>query len=116
MSTQNEKRDANMMSMFHEAEHHLIAVEVNGAEERTLRPQNGKPGSMPVTLTIAGHRGTAAGAVTNLVEHADSVSFDLAFPISLTAFKLDPPKGLGGLMKVKDNVEVTAHVTLHKAK
>jgi hypothetical protein len=114
MSTQNEKRDASMMTMFHEPEHHLLNVEVNGADERTLRPHDGQPGAMPVTLIIAGRRGTARGAVTNLVEKGDAVSFDLAFPVSLAAFKLEPPSAVGGLVKVKDTVDVTAHVTLRK--
>jgi hypothetical protein len=114
MSTDNAKRDAGMMTMFHEPEHHLIDLEVNGADERTLRPHDGRPGSMPVTLTIAGHRGTANGTVTNLAEKGDAVSFDLAFPVSLAAFKLEPPSAVGGLVKVKDTVDVTAHVTLRK--
>lgn len=114
MSTQNEKRDAGMMRMFHEAEHHFINVEVSGADERTLRPHDGRPGAMPVTLIIAGRRGTAHGEVTNLVEEEDVVSFDLAFPVSLAAFQLEPPSAVGGLVKVKDTVDVTAHVTLRK--
>lgn len=114
MNTQNEKRDANMMTMFNEAEHHLIKVEVAGAEENSLRPQRGKPGTMPVTLTIAGRRGTVNGAVTNVSELPDSVAFDLGFPVSLAAFNLDPPKAIGGLMKVKDTIEVSVRVKLRK--
>lgn len=115
MNTADEKRDANMMTMFREAQFHLIKVEVSGAEERTLRPQSGKPGSMPVTLTIAGTRGTANGTVTKVSESPERVEFDLAFPVSLKAFKLEPPKVIGGLIKVRDNVDVTAHVVLKKA-
>jgi hypothetical protein len=115
MNTADEKRDANMMTMFKEAQFHLIKVEVSGAEERTLRPQSGKPGSMPVTLTIAGMRGTANGTVTNVSESPEKVEFDLAFPVSLKAFNLEPPKVIGGLIKVRDNVDVTAHVVLKKA-
>jgi hypothetical protein len=43
------------------------------------------------------------------------VAFDLAFPVSLKAFNLEPPKVIGGLIKVRDNVDVTAHVVLKKA-
>jgi hypothetical protein len=115
MNTADSKRDANMMTMFKEAQFHLIKVEVSGAEERVLKPQLGKPGSMPVKLTIAGTRGTANGIVTNVSESPEKVEFDLAFPVSLKAFNLDPPKVIGGLVKVRDNVDVTAHVVLKKA-
>jgi len=115
MNTADEKRDANMMTMFKEAKFHLIKVEVSGAEERMLRPPSGKPGTMPVTLTISGTRGTANGAVTNVSESAAKVEFDLAFPVSLKAFNLEPPKVIGGVIKVRDNVDVTAHVVLKKA-
>jgi len=115
MSTQNEKRDAGMWTMFHEAENRLISVEVRPTDERTLRPHDGQPGSMPVTLTIAGRRGTAKGAVTNLVERGETVSFDLAFPVSLAAFQLEPPKAVGGIVSVKDRVDVNAHVILQRS-
>ena len=70
---------------------------------------------MPVFLTIAGTRGTVKGVVTNVVESATQCSFDLAFPVSLKAFNLNPPDFVGGLVKVKDNVEVNVHVVLRKA-
>jgi len=115
MDTADAKRDANMMTMFKEAQFHLIKIEVSGAEERALKPQPGKPGSMPVTLTIAGTRGKVNGVVTNISEAPDKVEFDLSFPVSLKAFSLEPPKVIGGLIKVRDTVNVTAHVVLKKA-
>ena len=36
MSTQDEKRDSNMMQMFNEPQQHLIKLEVANAEERSL--------------------------------------------------------------------------------
>jgi hypothetical protein len=115
MNTADEKRDANMMTMFKEAQFHLIKVEVSGAEERTLAASIGKSGIMPVTLTIAGTRGTVNGTVTKVSESAGRVEFDLAFLVSLKAFNMEPPKVIGGLIKVRDNVDVTAHVVLKKA-
>lgn len=115
MNTRNEERDRNMMLMFNEARHPLIRIEVVNAEERSLKPQGATPGTMPVMLTIAGRRGTVSGNVTNVVESREAVSFDLAFPVSLSAFSLDPPKALAGLMKVKDRVDVTAHVELKRS-
>jgi hypothetical protein len=115
MSTANDKRDASMWDMFQQAKYRFIKVEVSPTSERTLHPGGGKPGSMPVTVTIAGTRGTVIGSVSNVVEGAAQCSFDLAFPISLKAFNLDPPKAAGGLVKVKDTVDVNVHVALKKA-
>jgi hypothetical protein len=114
MSTRNAKRDDNMMSMFHEPEYHFIKVEVNGAEESSLRPQNGRPGAMKINLTIAGKQGLVSGAVTDLTEQPGTLAFNLKFPVSLAAFNLAPPKALGGLVKVQDTVDVTAHIVLKK--
>lgn len=114
MSTRHEERDQNMMKMFQEATFRVIKVEVNRATERDLRPHGTKPGSMPVALTIAGTRGVVTGSVVNLSESDKEVSFDLKFPVSLKAFKLKPPSALIGLVRVKDNVDVTAHVALRK--
>jgi hypothetical protein len=109
MSTKDDARDKNMMLMFNAAKFALLKVNVANTDESAL-----KKGTMPVALTIAGRGGKVAAAVTNISESASAVSFDLAFPVSLTAFKLDPPKAIGGLVKVKDTVDVTAHVTLTK--
>jgi len=114
MTTAEEKRDSAMWTMFQQAKFRFLKVEVSDASERTLKPSGGKPGSMPVTLTIAGKRGTVNGTVTNIVEGATQGSFDLSFPVSLKAFSLEPPKVIGGLIKVGDTVEVKVHVTLKK--
>lgn len=109
MNTKDDARDKNMWAMFNAAKFQFIKVSVANADERVL-----KKGTMPVALTIAGMSGQVNAAVTNVSESASAVSFDLAFPISLAAFKLKPPSTLGGLIKVKDKVDVTAHVTLRK--
>lgn len=114
MTTANEKRDSNMWAMFQQAKFRFLKIQVTDAEERTLHPGGGKAGLMPVVLTIAGQRGTVNAAVTNIVEAPARVSFDLAFRVSLKAFSLDPPKSLGGLVQVKDTVDVTVHVVLKK--
>jgi hypothetical protein len=114
MSTANDKRDADMWSMFQQAKFSFIKVEVPPTSEHTLRPGGNKPGSMPVTLTIAGNSGTMNATVTNVAEAPAQCSFDLAFQVSLKAFHLEPPKAAGGLVKVKDNVDVKVHVDLKK--
>lgn len=114
MSTAHKERDGKMMQMFQQAKFRFIKVEVTDADERTLRPPDGGPGTMPVKLTIAGKSGTVKAAVTNVVEAPTQGSFDLTFPVSLKAFALEPPKVLAGLVKVKDTVDVTARVVLRK--
>jgi hypothetical protein len=114
MSTAHKERDGKMMQMFQEAKFRFIKVEVVDAGERTLRPPGGEPGAMPVKLTIAGRSGTVNAVVTNIVEAPTQGSFDLAFPVSLKAFALEPPKALAGLVRVKDTVDVTARVVLKK--
>jgi YceI-like domain len=114
MNTADAKRDANMIAMFKEAQFHLIKIEVAGVEEGALRPSSGN-GLMPIKMAIAGTRGTVIGSVANVSESMGKVEFDLAFHVSLKAFKLDPPKVIGGLVKVRDMVDVTAHVVLKKS-
>ncbi len=114
MSTAHEQRDKNMWTMFQRAKCRFIKVEVNGAEERQLRPVDGQPGRMPVLVTVAGVIFSVNAAVTNVVESPARCSFDLAFPVPLKVFNLDPPKTLGGLVKVRDIVDVTARVELKK--
>lgn len=114
MNTREEARDRGMRQMFDEAQYHFIKLEVVNADERELKPQGARPGTLPVMLTIAGRRGTVSGAVTNTSESRDAVSFDLAFPVSLKMFNLNPPAALGGIIKVKDTVDVTVRVTLQR--
>ena len=114
MNTREEARDRGMRQMFDEAQFHFIKAEVVNADERELKPHGAQPGALPVTLTIAGGRGTVSGAVTNTSESRDAVSFDLAFPVSLKMFNLNPPAALGGIIKVKDTVDVTVRVTLQR--
>ena len=114
MDTNHEGRDENMMKMFQQTEFPLIKVEVVGAQEAKLQPKGGKPGAMTVKLTIIGKSNRIDASVTNLKQTADSLSFDLSFPVSLKAFSLEAPSALLGMVKVRDTVEVTAHITLRR--
>ena len=116
MTTDEKDRDKNMWEMFQSSVFRFIKIVVPETGEATLRPSAGKPGTMPVTLNIAGTTATVTGTVSNLRESEQTASFDLAFPVSLKAFKLTPPSTLGGLIKVGDTVEVQAHVTLNRRK
>ncbi len=114
MTTAEDKRDVSMWTMFQQTKYRVIKVEVPETSEQILHPSGGKPGSMPVTLTIAGTRGTVNGVVTNVTEAPARGSFDLSFQVSLKAFHLEPPKAAAGLIKVKDTVDVNVHVVLKK--
>ena len=116
MNTQDDGRDENMWKMFNTAVFKLIKITVDDVPEAAVRPTGGVPGRMPVTLTMAGTTGKVVAEVTGLRESKEQVSFDLAFPVSLKAFKLTPPSTLAGLIKVKDTVDVKVHVTLGRAK
>jgi hypothetical protein len=118
MSTRNADRDKGMWKMFDAAKQKLINVQVSKAAESALRPRREQgrevPGGMQVVLTILGTRGTVSGAVTNLSEADDKVSFDLALPVSLKAFALNPPSTMLGIVSVRDTVDVNAHITLKR--
>ena len=114
MSTHHEERDQNMMEMFQETAFQQIKVEVNRVPEGELSPKGAKPGALPVALTIAGTRSVVNGSVSGLTESAGSAAFDLKFQVSLKAFKLKAPGALVGLVRVKDTVDVVAHITLKK--
>src|SRR4051794_40966884 len=58
MNTADEKRDDAMWTMFQQTKFRFLKVEVSDVAERTLKPQGGKPGAMPITLTIAGKQGS----------------------------------------------------------
>ena len=116
MTTDEKDRDRNMWEMFKSSSFRFIKIVVPETAEARLRPAGGRPGTMPVTMTMAGTTATVTGAVSNLRESATAAAFDLAFPVSLKAFNLKPPSTLGGLIKVGDTVEVTVHVTLARQK
>ena len=116
MSTANNDRDRSMWDMFNEKQFKVIKVEVSNAQEKALKPKGGNPGSMPITLSIASKRGSVIGAVTNVSETPTDVSFDLSFPVSLKSFGLEPPKAVGGLVRVRDTVDATARIILKRSK
>lgn len=116
MTTDEKDRDENMWKMFNTAKFKVIKIAVPDTPEASLRPTAGKPGTMPITLTIAGTAGTVNGAVTNLRQNATEAEFDLSFPVSLKAFNLKPPSTLVGLIKVGDTVNVSVHVSLKRQK
>jgi hypothetical protein len=116
LTTDEKDRDENMWKMFNAAAFKFIKIAVPETPESAMRPARGKPGHMPINLTIAGTSGTVAGRVENLRESAGAAAFDLSFAVSLKAFGLKPPSTLGGLIRVGDAVAVTVHVTLAREK
>jgi YceI-like domain len=116
MTTREKERDEKMWAMFRAPKFRLIQISVPETPESALRPSGGQPGTMPITLTMAGTENRVTGTVTQLRESGNTASFDLSFPVSLKAFNLDPPKALAGLVKVGDTVAVTVQVRLTRQK
>jgi hypothetical protein len=112
MSTAHKDRDKNMWKMFKSSAFRFIKIVVPETPESTLRPAGGKPGTMPITMAIAGTTSHVTGTVTNVRESPAAIGFDLNFPVSLKAFNLKPPSTLVGLIKVGDVVHVTAQIAL----
>lgn len=115
MNTKNDDRDEKMRAMFQAAAFPQLKLEVVKAPLAKARSVAGGAGSLPVKLTIAGNAKVLAATVTELKETADTVTFTLAFPVSLAAYRLSPPS-LMGVVKVGDEVKVKAWVSLKRKK
>lgn len=116
MTTDEKDRDENMWEMFKSSTFRFLKIVVPATPEARLRPAGGQPGAMPITMTMAGTTATVTGTVSNLRQSDTAAAFDLAFPVSLKAFSLQPPSTLGGLIRVGDTVAVVVHVTLARTK
>lgn len=121
MNTHNKKRDKNLRKMFQADRFPRIHVTVLDADaERTRpvfqtllpdQPPREKPGTLPLLLKIREVQRPLVGQVSHLQIHADHVSFQMNFEISLKAFNLKPPSVLG-LIRVGDRIRLQADVTL----
>ncbi|HXC49347.1 MAG TPA: YceI family protein [Candidatus Limnocylindrales bacterium] len=110
MTTSNESRDAKMREMF-DAEH---SPDIRVAL-REFDPQDVKrKAEIAGTLTIAGKSREFVASLNNWRENDSDVSFDLTATVSLERFGLSAPTVLG-LIRVADEVEVTAHVAVEDA-
>jgi hypothetical protein len=115
MQTGNASRDRKMREMFDAARFPQIDGVLSGAPVTELRRQlhdaAGGRGSFPLHLRIRDVEAPAAARVTRLVDDPRGLSFDLEFPVSLAAYRLEPPSVLG-LIRVADEVRVKVTVQL----
>lgn len=117
MDTENKKRDREMRKTLAAERFPEIAVTTEvGLED--LRPRDGANGPaptvVPATLELMGRDYEIAAAVSNWAREADSIRFTVAFPLSLEDLGIEPPTAMGGLIRVKDRIEVSAQVALER--
>jgi len=117
MDTDNKKRDREMRKTLEAKRFPEIVVTADVTME-DLQPRQGangpEPSVIPCTLTLMGkdHRFTAS--VSDWSRTADTVRFSVSFPLSLEDLGIEPPTAMGGLVRVKDRIQVSARITLEK--
>ena len=104
MLTRNKKRDSNMHKMLGQARYPLI----EGTVEDAVLTREGET-TIKLALRIRDCTQEIDATVTGWTNSEDQVSFDIAFPVSLEAFGLEPPSELG-LIRVGNRVDVRCHV------
>lgn len=113
MTTDNRKRDKDMWKMFGYSEHPLMTVKVSGAPLDSAYPKGDTPGKLPVNFVIQGKSTQVTATTHNLKETAQGGSFELRIPLSLEKLGLKAPQTL--LLKVRDQVDVRAQITLNRS-
>lgn len=111
METGKKKRDKEMMHMFKAEEFPLITGSAAAAPLLELQP--GDDAELPVSVTMHGVTREVTGTVTAVDTSENTLSFALAFPLSLKEFGLKPPSVIG-IIRVNDVVQVLSRVTLGK--
>lgn len=104
MSTANKKRDKNMLEMLGQKEFELIS----GTLPETAFPISGRGGAR-LRLSIRDTELPVDAVLSNWKRNGNQIRFDLAFPVSLAAFGLEPPSVLG-VIRVGDTVTVTCEM------
>ncbi len=114
LDTDKPTRDRQMWKMFQSDQFPHLTISVNNAPLDRAYPGGGKPGKLPVTLSVAGLSRTVTGETRNVQTTAKGGSFDLALTLSLKDLGLKAPRALAGTVRVKDTVTVLCKVTLSK--
>ena len=116
MQTGNANRDQKMLEMFGADRFPQIAGVLGGASLEELRRQlhDAARGAQffPLRLRIRDVEAPVAAKVAQLQDDAKGLNFDLEFPVSLTAYQLEPPSVLG-LIRVADQVHVKVSLRLN---
>lgn len=115
LQTGNGSRDEKMRVMFTADRFPQVTGILPGGPLAELRRQlhaaSAGKGSFPLRLRIREVEAPVTAKVTNLVDSVEGLTFDLDFPVSLGTYHLEPPSVLG-LIKVADQVRVTASLKL----
>ncbi len=116
MGTGNKSRDAQMRKMLQsDAYPDIRAVFGRIDPEKIRQALRGGPGArvpLDFTLTIRDIAHPVRGVAGNLREPGGSVSFDVDYDVSLSDYRLVPPKAFFGLVRVDDKVTVRTTVRL----
>ncbi len=110
MDTAEPARDVKMRKSMKVTDHPLIVGVMDATFDKINGP-DGKPATLPFTLTLVGKTHQIAASVSHWSRCGDSVSFDLDFDLSLKACGIEVPSVLF-VVRVDDTIKVHAPVKL----
>lgn len=117
MDTGNDKRDVEMHKCMDVATHPEIVVEIDHLAVTTTKPATDgavpRPTIIPFQMTLKGKTHEVTGQVSDWSYSEKEASFTVSFPVSLKDSGITPPNVLG-LVKVKDEILVSASVKLKR--
>jgi polyisoprenoid-binding protein YceI len=117
MDTGNKKRDVEMRKSLDVDNYPEIRVSVKDLAPEATNPRlDGEvpqPTVIPFVLSLKGKTHRMTARVTGWAYAKDNISCTVTFPVSLAAAGIKPPSVLG-LVKVKDEVLVTAKLSLRR--
>ncbi len=116
MDTGNRTRDRQMREMFQSDRFPRIRgvfgkIDPEGIRQKLRRSPEGKA-PLDFTLTIRDIERPVHAVASNLRESGGGVSFDVDYDVSLSDYRLVPPKVVFGLVRVDDKVTVRTAVRL----
>lgn len=112
MDTDNEGRDENLRKAMRAPEHPLV----RGSVAASIPPGvvQGKPGKVPIELTLLGKALKVEAEVSEWRSEEGKVTFECGFPLSLEACGIEIPSFLF-FIRVGDTVNVRVRLTLARA-
>jgi len=117
MNTDNKKRDKEMHKCMEVKTFPEIVVDLSDLPVSDTKPVlDGpvpRPTVIPFTMTLKGREHQLTGKVSNWIYNDDSVDCTVSFPVSLAKSGITPPSVLG-LVKMKDEIQVTAALHLKR--
>ncbi|MEJ2472124.1 MAG: YceI family protein [Desulfuromonadales bacterium] len=117
MDTDNTGRDEKMRTMFESEKFPAIQGQFNGLNPKDVLAQlqaaGESPANIPFTLKIKEITQPIQATAHDLVVTPEQIRFVMEFPVSLSAFALEPPSVLG-LIRVDNRVDVEVQVILSR--